>query len=81
MDFREMHQRFINFLRERVRSGQLTERSLARLTGVSQPHIHNALNGKRAFSMEMSDRILSRLHLDLLDLIRPEDLSEWKQRH
>jgi transcriptional regulator with XRE-family HTH domain len=81
MDFREMQQRFVGFLRERVRSGQLTERGLARITGVSQPHIHNVLNGKRLFSIEMSDQILSRLHLDLWDLIRPEDLSDRQRKH
>jgi len=76
-----MQQRFVGFLRERVRSGQLTERGLARITGVSQPHIHNVLNGKRLFSIEMSDQILSRLHLDLWDLIRPEDLSDRQRKH
>lgn len=76
-----MQQRFVGFLRERVRSGQLTERSLARITGVSQPHIHNVLNGKRLLSIDMCDQILSRLHLDLWDLIRPEDLSDRHRRH
>ena len=81
MDFQELRERFVDNLRERVRSGQLTERGLARVTGISQPHIHNVLNGKRLFSIEMSDQILSRLHLDLWDLIRPEDLSDRQRKH
>jgi transcriptional regulator with XRE-family HTH domain len=80
MDFRELQMRFIGFLRERVRSGELTERGLARLTGVSQPHIHNVLKEKRLLSIETSDRILRRLRMDLLDLVRPEELAERHRR-
>ena len=80
MDFQELQKRFIAFLQERVRNGQVTERGLARITGVSQPHIHNTLKGKRLFSMETSDQILRRLHMDLLDLVRPEDVLEWRRR-
>jgi transcriptional regulator with XRE-family HTH domain len=80
LDYLELQERFLAFLRQRVQNGQITERSLARLTGVSQPHIHNVLKGKRYFSMEVSDRILCRLRVDLLDLIRPEDLAEWRKR-
>ena len=80
MDFQNLQARFVVFLRERVRSGELTERGLARLTRVSQPHIHNVLKEKRFLSMEMSDRILRRLRMDLFDLIRPEDIAEWQRR-
>ena len=81
MDFQELQSRFVTFLRDRIRSGDLTERGLARLTRVSQPHIHHVLKGKRSFSIDMADRILGRLHLDLLDLLRLEDLAEWQRRH
>jgi len=80
MDFHELQGRFVVFLRERVRSGELTERGLARLTKVSQPHIHNVLKEKRLLSIDTSDKILRRLRMDLLDLIRPEDLVEWRRR-
>jgi transcriptional regulator with XRE-family HTH domain len=75
-----LHQRFILFLQDRVRSGEITERGLARITGVSQPHIHNALKGKRTFSMATIDQILNRLHMDVLDLINRDDVSEWRRR-
>lgn len=55
---------------------KLTERSLARITGISQPHLHNALKGKRLLSVQKPDRILSYLELDLLDLI--EELNTEK---
>jgi transcriptional regulator with XRE-family HTH domain len=78
MNFRILHERFIECLRERVRSGELTERRLARITGVSQPHLHNVLKGKRLLSPEMADGILRELNMDLLDLMRPEDLIHWR---
>ena len=80
MNFQELHLRLVAHLRDRVRSGELSERGLARLTGVSQPHIHNVLKGKRSFSTEISDIILFFLKLDLLDLIDPEELTKWKSR-
>lgn len=80
MNFRALQERLAAFLKERVRSGELTERGLARITGVSQPHIHNVLKGKRVFSMDASDRILRRLRMDLLDLIEADDVGEWRRR-
>jgi hypothetical protein len=80
MTFGDLHDRFVANLRDRVRSGELTERGLARILGVSQPHIHNVLKGKRVFSQELSDEILLHLHMDLLDLITAEDLLEWRRR-
>jgi len=80
MNFGELQGRLVDFLRERVRSGEITERSLARTTGVSQPHIHNVLKGKRYLSLETADEILRHIHLDLLDLIEPKDLREWNKR-
>lgn len=80
MDFRELQRRLNAHLRERVRHGEITERGLARMTGVSQPHIHNVLKGKRVFSLATADAVLHRLHLDLLDLIEPGELLEWRRR-
>lgn len=80
MDFQQLRERFVDNLRERVRSGQLTERGLARVTGISQPHIHNVLKGKRLLSPEMSDAVLRNLRMDLLDLMKPEDILEWREK-
>jgi transcriptional regulator with XRE-family HTH domain len=73
MDFRELERRFVERLRERVRAGEFTERRLAQITGISQPHIHNVLKGKRSLSMEAADEILRVLRMDLLDLLDPEE--------
>jgi plasmid maintenance system antidote protein VapI len=80
VNFRELQRRLVAHLRMLVHSGDATERGLARLTGVSQPHMHNVLNGKRLLSLEMADQIVARLHLDLLDFIRPGELLEWQRR-
>ena len=80
MNFQELRERFMAHLRERVRSGELTERGLARISGISQPHIHNVLKGKRILSTEMSDEILRNLSVDLLDIMKPEDLLKWRRR-
>ena len=77
MNFKHLEQRFLCELRDRVRSGAVTERGLTRLVGVSQPHIHNVLKGKRFFSLEKADQVLRSLGLDVLDFIDPD---EWNQR-
>lgn len=58
----------------RVKNGELTERGLARMIGISQPHMHHILSGARTLSIENSDRILKNLGLtvsDLLALLEP----------
>src|SRR5215207_11421747 len=74
MMFTEVRSSLVAVLRSRVRNGELTERGLARLVGVSQPHIHNVLKGVRALSPELSDQILQHLRLSLLDLIERETM-------
>lgn len=71
MDFQELERRLLDHLRELVRCGELSERRLARMTGISQPHIHNVLKEKRSLSLDSADLILRVLHLDLLDLLDP----------
>lgn len=80
MNFCDLRQRLIEDLRRRVRSGELTERRLARQTGISQPHIHHVLKGKRVLSTQKADKILSHLRLDLLDLVDVEELLESRRR-
>ena len=76
MDFEQLHTRLVDYLQRRVRSGEITERGLSRITGVSQPHIHNVLKGKRVLSITRADGILRQLHLDVLDLLDP---NEWRE--
>lgn len=68
MNFATLRCRLIAQINWRVQNGELTERRLARLIGVSQPHMHNVLKGVRILSPEMGDRILRNLQISLLDL-------------
>lgn len=69
MHFRLLQLRLVSQIRTRVTNGEVSERSLARLTGISQPHMHNVLKGKRLLSPQMADQVMSRLHIDLSDLL------------
>ena len=80
MNFCGFQDRLTAHLRELVRSGEVTERGLARLTQVSQPHIRHVLKGKRLMSPETADKVLRRLRLDLVDLLEPAELLERGRR-
>ncbi len=75
MYFQTLQARLLAAIRMKVRTGELTERRLARLTGISQPHVHNVLKGARELSPEVADLILRELKLSLLDLVEHEELA------
>ncbi len=72
MDFETLQRRLLASVRARVQNGELTERGLARMIGISQPHMHHILKGARSLSVETADRILWRLGLSVLDLLEAE---------
>lgn len=74
MYFTLLRVRLLTVVRTRVRNGELTERRLARLIGISQPHIHNVLNGHRILSPKIADEIIRTLEIKLADLLQPGDL-------
>ena len=77
MYFELLQLRLIEHVQNRVQSGELTERGLARRTGISQPHLHNVLKGVRALSPQIGDVLLRHLHITLFDLLKDE---EWDER-
>ena len=79
LNFLDLHQRLLELLRQRVQGGQDTERGLARLAGVSQPHLHNVLKGKRLLSLDMADEILQNLQIGIADLVDPEELRRCRE--
>lgn len=58
MTFRGLIEELRETMREQVRNGYMTERNLARLTGVSQPQLHNVLKGIRVLTPELADQIM-----------------------
>ena len=75
MLFTELLDNLVEVLRDRVRNGEITERQLAKITGISQPHMHNVIKGVKVPSPELSDRILKEIRLSVCDLWSPETVS------
>jgi hypothetical protein len=75
MYFELLHSRLLDYMRGRVRSGEMTERGLARLAGISQPHLHNVLKGVRVLSPAMADQAVLNLHLSAFDLVDENELT------
>lgn len=71
-DFGMLQRRLLASVKGKVQNGELTERGLARMIGISQPHMHHILKGARGLSVETADRLLWRLGLSLLDLFEAE---------
>jgi hypothetical protein len=65
----ELQHKLVELARERVKAGEITERGLARMCHVSQPHMHNVLKNVRAFSNGSSDRLMRVLGVHIADLV------------
>lgn len=74
LSFHELQTRFLARLRYRIQCGELTERGLARRSGLSQPHIHNLLKGIRALTIETADALLAGARAGVLDLLETSEL-------
>jgi hypothetical protein len=61
LTFQDAQLKLLDYVRDRIQSGELTERGLARLIGISQPHAHNVLKGARNLSPEIFDSMLKYL--------------------
>ena len=76
MRFHTLQRRLLEYLREVVQNGDATERSLARRTGLSQPHMHNILKGIRSMNSVVADLVLERLGITVYDLPERDELEE-----
>jgi plasmid maintenance system antidote protein VapI len=74
LTFIELTERLRAHIRRRINGGEYTERSLARVIRVSQPHLHNVLKGARRFRLEFADRLMAKFEISVLDLISQEEL-------
>jgi hypothetical protein len=61
-------------IRARIGRGELTGRALAAEASLPQGHLSNFLNSRRGLSLESMDRLMSALHLGVIDLMTPEEL-------
>ena len=76
MNFSYLQKRLLDLLIQRLRNGEITERGFARQIGVSQPHIHNVLSGRRILSSRMADRILAHLGISVLELYESVEIKK-----
>lgn len=76
MNFQALRNLLIELLNQSLQAGEITERGLARMVGISQPHIHNVLQGKRLLSWKSADALLGALNLNVLDLVNHYRIGE-----
>lgn len=79
LTFGELQTRLIQTLRLKLNNGEFTERGLARISGISQPQVHNLLKGARRLSPESADILLEAVQLSVLDLLTDSDLKDRAQ--
>ena len=78
MDIEDLIASVIEMANNEVRSGRISERQLARCSGISQPHLHNALHGVRAFSPRAVGLLMKAMGVAVPDVIwRLPEQGEW----
>jgi hypothetical protein len=77
IDFDELIERLKGYIRLKIDSGEYTERSLARVLRVSQPHLHNMLKGVRRMNLEFADQVMAKFQIGIFDLISDEEILDW----
>lgn len=77
MRFLEIQERLLSKICHLIHNGELTERGFARISGISQPHIHKVLKGTRTLSTARFDLLLKSLNCSLLDLFQEDELRSY----
>ena len=70
LTFRALQARLLAFVNAKIRNGEYSERGLAILLGVSQPHLHNVLKGERKLHAGLADILLEKFQISVTDLLR-----------
>ena len=68
-DLADCYQLLLGRLKTKIQNGEITERGLARASGISQPHIHNGLKGLRQFSFPLTSALMRAAKLSVYDLL------------
>jgi hypothetical protein len=69
LSFTLLHARALRALQHKIHNGEFSERTLARLARVSQPHVHHLLCQKRRGRLEVIDQLLRSARISFTDLI------------
>lgn len=74
LTFRALEARLLGFVNARIQNGELSERTLAVLLGVSQPQLHNVLKGARTLHTPLADAFLTYFRISIRDLLTSDEL-------
>jgi len=69
MTIQDLQNQLRVYIRARIGRGELTGTALARRASLPQGHLSNFLNSRRGLSLESMDRLMSALHVGVLDLL------------
>ena len=72
--FDELTSRLRTYIRQLINRGEFTERSIARVLHISQPHVHNVLKGVRRMNVDLADQIMGKLTITIFDLISDQEI-------
>ncbi|MGI8959072.1 MAG: hypothetical protein ACR2IV_04765 [Bryobacteraceae bacterium] len=75
VSFLALQSRLIRLVNLRIKSGEFTERGLAKILGISQSQVHNVLKGARRLQPELADHLMSRFDMGVLDLLETGELN------
>lgn len=74
--FDRLLRRLVRRLAGLLTNGEYTERGLARMTGISQPHLHHILSGKRTLTPHVADAFLANMGWTIGDLFSNEEVDQ-----
>jgi len=79
MTMKDLQDELRSQVRARIGRGELTGSELARNAELPQGHLSNFLNSRRGLSLDSMDRLLGALGIDVLDLMRVQDMERRMQ--
>ncbi|MDQ2710686.1 MAG: helix-turn-helix domain-containing protein [Acidobacteriota bacterium] len=75
LTFKVLYTRLLALINARIQNGEFSERALAKRLGISQPHLHHVLNGKRTLRASLADVVLARFHISVVDLLTNAEIA------
>jgi len=76
MRLRDLQDRLRTHIRGRIGRGELTGSGLSQQAGFQQGHLSNFLNARRGLSLELMDRLLKALEIEILDLAEAGEIEQ-----
>jgi plasmid maintenance system antidote protein VapI len=71
--FRALQARLLGLTNAKIRNGEFSERGLAILLGISQPHLHHVLKGRRKLHAALADVLLEKFQISVTDLLEVDE--------